>query len=188
MEGGGCNGYRPNDWGTGEGPRPVIYVSWNDARSYTNWLSGKTGARYRLLSESEWEYVAQGGTTEPFHTGSTISTEQANYNGNYVYGWGRKGLYRKGAVPTMSFPANGFGLYEMHGNVWEWTGDCWNASYVGKPPDGSMWESGDCGRRVLRGGSWFNAPWLLRSAARNRNTADSRYYDFGFRVARDLDP
>ena len=188
VEGGGCGGYLPNDWGTGEAPRPVVSVSWNDARRYAQWLSNKTGARYRLPSESEWEYAARGGTAGPFHTGSTISTSQANYNGEYAYGSGRKGLYRKGTVRVMSFPANGFGLFDVHGNVWEWVGDCWNADYAGAPADGGAWESGHCDRRVLRGGSWVNAPWLLRSAARNRNAADARYYDFGFRVVRELAP
>ena len=196
---GGCGGYRPDDKGWGRGRRPVISVSWNDAQSYVRWLSRKTGKGYRLLSESEWEYVARAGTSGPFHTGSTISTDQANYNGGFTYGSGRdgdyrrEGDYRRRTVPVGSFPANGFGLHDVHGNVGEWVEDCWNGSYVGAPADGSAWESGDCGSRGLRGGSWSVAPWHLRSAARVR--LDSGYQDdtgyrsddVGFRVARTLD-
>ena len=185
---GGCNGYRPNDRGWGRGQRPVIYVSWDDAQSYVAWLSNTTGHAYRLLSESEWEYVARAGTSTPFHYGATISTDQANYNGNYTYGSGRKGVDRRQTVPVGSFPANAFGLHDVHGNVWEWTQDCWNGSYSGAPSDGSAWESGNCGRRVLRGGSWGSAPRLLRSAYRDRNNADVRGSSYGFRVSRMLTP
>jgi len=185
---GGCNGYSPDDRGWGRGNRPVINVSWEDAQSYLKWLSGKTGKSYRLLSESEWEYVARAGTTTPFHYGSTISTEQANYDGNYTYGSGAKGAYRKKTVPVGSFPPNAFGLHDVHGNVWEWTHDCWNDNYQGAPNDGSAWESGDCSRRVLRGGSWSNDPWILRSALRLRYTVGYRNIDYGFRVARTLTP
>ena len=133
---------------------PVVCVNWEDARSYAEWLSGETGARYRLLSESEWEYAARAGTSGPFHFGSTISTDQANYHGDYTYGFGRKGVYREATVPVGSFPANGFGLHDMHGNVSEWVEDCWHYSYSGAPTDGSAWTTGgDCPLRVLRGGS-----------------------------------
>ena len=187
VRGGGCGGYRPDDRGWGRGRRPVIEVIWNDAKSYVRWLIGKTGKRYRLLSESEWEYAARAGTRTPFHTGRTISTDQANYSGNYTYGSGRKGVYRKKTVPVGSFDANGFGLHDMHGNVWEWVEDCWNGSYAGAPSDGRAWESGSCGRRVSRGGSWYNSPWYLRSADRSRVDSGVRISYNGFRVARTLD-
>ena len=181
---GGCGGYRPSDRGWGRGNRPVINVSWNDVQSYVRWLSQKTGHAYRLLSESEWEYVARAGTETPFHFGSTISTDQANYNGNYTYGTGRKGVHREKTLSVGSFSANGWGVHDMHGNVWEWVEDCWNDSYVDAPYDGSAWASGDCRSRVVRGGSWFSYPRYLRSAFRYRNTSDNRYNVIGFRVTR----
>ena len=173
---------------TQDGSHPVACVSWKDARSYVNWLSRKTGKPYRLLSESEWEYVARAGTTGPFHFGSTISTDQANYNGNYTYGSGRTGVYREETVPVGRFPANRFGLHDVHGNVWEWVQDCWHDSYEGAPTDGDAWTSGgDCSLRVLRGGSWSYDPGFLRSASRGRVTPGYRVSSFGFRVARKLD-
>ena len=187
---GGCGGHRPSDEGWGRGRRPAINVNWDDAKTYVSWLSEKTGKQYRLLSEAEWEYAARGGTTTPFHFGSTISTLQANYNGNYMYGGGVKGVYRERTVTVGSFPANGFGLHDVHGNVWEWVKDCWNASYAGAPEGGSARMSGDCSNRVLRGGSWNVRPWDLRSADRNRfrSRAGNRFSDDGFRVARTLTP
>ena len=183
---GGCEGYRPDDqWGRYE--HPVIYVSWKDAKGYVEWLRRKTGKRYRLLSEAEWEYVARAGTTTPFHTGRTISTEQANYDGNYTYGSGRRGVYRERTTPVGSFEPNGFGVYDVHGNVWEWVEDCSNSSYRRAPTDGSAWLRGNCDRRVLRGGSWDYDPQNLRSASRNRITSGIRYSYVGFRVARTLD-
>ena len=185
---GGCGGYRPDDRGLGRGRRPVMNVSWEDAQSYVEWLSGRTEHRYRLLSESEWEYVARAGTTGPFHTGATISTDQANYDGRYIYGPGRMGVYRRQTLPVGSFPANGFGLHDVHGNVWEWVQDCWNDRYTGAPSDGSAWESGSCSLRSLRGGSWSDGPWVLRSANRSWNGTGFRIDFFGFRVARTLTP
>ena len=192
VDGGGCNGHFPDDKGWGRGRRPAIHVSWDDAQAYVSWLSRKTGKQYRLLSESEWEYAARAGTTGPFHFGETISTAQANYNGNYTYGPGRKGVFRQKTVPVGSFPGNAFGLHDMHGNVWEWVEDCWHDSYDsywGAPSDGSAWTTGgDCSRRVLRGGSWILRPGGLRSAYRIRNSSGTRYYSLGFRVSRTLTP
>ena len=183
---GGCS-HNPGDRGWGRGDRPVINVSWKDAREYVGWLSRKTGAEYRLLSESEWEYVARAGTSGPFHFGSTISPGQANYDGSYVYGSGRKGRYRKRTEPAGSFPPNAFGLHDVHGNVREWVEDCWHGSYRGAPSNGSAWTgSGDCGKRVLRGGSWYDEPRLLRSALRFGVTTGFRSRYAGFRVARTL--
>ena len=184
---GGCGGYTPeNPSGWSKGRNPVMRVSWDDAQAYVSWLSRKTGAKYRLLSEAEWEYAARAGTTTPFSFGSTISTSQANYDGNYTYGSGVKGEYRQKTTPTGSFSANSFGLYDMHGNVWEWTQDCWNDSYSGAPKNGSAWTSGDCSRRVVRGGSWLDYPQYFRSAVRFGIGTSYRDFSFGFRVARTL--
>ncbi len=188
VAGGGCNGYRPGDNGWGRSRRPVINVSWKDAQAYVRWLSEQTGEAYRLLSEAEWEYVARAGTTTPFHFGETISTDQANYAGDFTYGSGRKGEDREKTVPVGGFPANAFGLYDVHGNVWEWTQDCWHKSYAGAPSNGGAWERGACSLRVVRGGSWSSLPWYLRSAFRSRDTAWNRDYYSGFRLARTLTP
>ena len=187
---GGCNGYRPDGRGWGRGRRPAINMSWNDAKAYVAWLSRKTGERYRLLSEAEWEYAARAGTTGPFHFGSTISTAQANYNGDYSYGAGHKGVYRKKTVPVGSFPANGFGLHDVHGNVWEWAEDCWHTSYAGAPTDGRAWVwGGDCEKRVVRGGGWLTSfPRVLRSAYRGWSSSESRDDSSGFRIARTVTP
>ena len=188
VAGGGCNGYRPRDFGWGRGRRPVIDVRWKDAKSYVEWLSQKTGQTYRLLSEAEWEYAARGGTTGPFHFGSTISTDLANYDGDYTYGTGGKGVDRGKTVRAGTFPANGFGLHDVHGNVWEWVEDCWHKDYSGAPADGSAWIDGDCWDRVLRGGSWYGKPRVLRSANRSWNSAGIRDDLNGFRIARTLTP
>ena len=176
VSGGGCGGRRPGDRGWGRGKRPVINVSWGDAQAYVAWLSRKAGEEYRLLSESEWEYVARAGTPGPYHFGSRISPSRANYGRN-------KGK----TVPVGSYPANDFGLYDVHGNVQEWVEDCWNRGYRGAPTDGSAWESGDCFRRVTRGGSWNGEPRDVRSASRDRPLR-LRVSDAGFRVARTLTP
>jgi formylglycine-generating enzyme required for sulfatase activity len=163
---GGCKGYKPSDQGWGRERRPVINVSWDDAKEYAAWLSRKTGKTYRLLSEAEREYVTRAGTTTPFWWGSSISTSQANYNGRFTYGGGAQGEFRQKTLPVDSFQPNPWGLYQVHGNVWNWLEDCWNESYQGAPSDGSAWTSGDCSKRVVRGGSWSSDPQLLRSAFR----------------------
>ena len=184
----GVCSHNPPDAGWGRGDRPVINVSWNDAKEYVRWLSRKTGEDYRLLSESEWEYAARAGTTGPFHFGTTITPDQANYDGRYTYGTGRKGRYRQRTVPVGSFFPNAFGLHDVHGNVREWVEDCWHGSHRGAPVDGSAWMSGgDCGARVLRGGSWGRRPRFLRSADRDRDATGYRGIIVGFRVSRTLD-
>ncbi|MGD0026303.1 MAG: SUMF1/EgtB/PvdO family nonheme iron enzyme [Xanthobacteraceae bacterium] len=183
---GGCNGYRPNDAGWGRGRQPVINVSWNDAKAYVAWLSKKTSKPYRLLSEAEREYVTRAGTTTPFWWGNSISTSQANYNGDLTYGNGVKGEKRGRTVPVDSFAPNPWGLYQVHGNVWDRTEDCYHDSYQGVPADGSAWTSGDCNLRVVRGGSWYDNPASLRSANRGRNTTGFRSSNLGFRVGRTL--
>ena len=184
---GGCGGYRPHDQGWGRGDRPVVKVSWNDAQLYVQWLSRSSGQRYRLLTESEWEYVARAGTKTPFHTGGTITAQQANFDGSlgYPQQLNESGLYRRQTVPVGSFAPNGFGLYDVHGNVWEWVQDCYG-DYSAAPSDGSAVEGDGC-ERVLRGGSWLEFSSFLRSAKRGSFNASSRFYnDYGFRVARAL--
>ena len=175
---GGCDGYRPGDYGWGRGTRPVILMDWNDAQAYVAWLSRKTGRSYRLLSESEWEYVARAGTTTRYHTGDTITPSQANYY------YGPDSSLQ--TVEVGSYAANAFGLHDVHGNVWEFTRDCWNRSYTGAPTDGSARETGDCDRRVVRGGSWLNNSRDLRSAFRFWFRTGFRLSNYGFRVARTL--
>lgn len=178
---------RPDDKGWGRGGRPVIHISWEDAVAYTEWLSGETGKRYRLPTEAEWEYAARAGTTTPFSTGECITTDQANYSGNYDYaGCGAKtGVYRKATVEAGSLPPNPWGLHEVHGNVLEWVQDCYVDSYEGAPTDGTPREvDGTCERRVLRGGSWGNLPQDVRSANRIRDAPGSRGGNVGFRLAR----
>jgi formylglycine-generating enzyme required for sulfatase activity len=165
----------------------VINVSWEDAKAYIGWLSKQSGKPYRVPTEAEWEYAARAGTTTPFPFGATITTQQANCDGNYAYGGGSKGEYRQQMVAVRSFPANPWGLHEVPGNVWEWVEDCYHDSYQGAPQDGSAWTSGQCSTRVLRGGAWYNPPWELRSAVRIGYRSGSRSNTVGFRVARTLD-
>ena len=179
---GGCGGYRPDDRGWGRGQRPVVNVSWDDAQSYVAWLSRETGESYRLLSESEWEYVARAGTVTRFWWGDGIGRNRANCGGCGSRWDGES------TAPVGSFAANAFGLHDVHGNVFEWVQDCWNDSYAGSPGDGSAWESGECSRRVLRGGSWGDIPGLLRAADRVRDVTGYRDSNAGFRVARTFTP
>ena len=139
---------------------PVVCVSWEDAKAFAVWLSSQSGQDYRLLTEAEWEYAARAGTTTPFWWGSTITPAQANYNGNYVYkGGGAKGEYREQTVAVGEFAANLWGLYQVHGNVWEWCEDVWHENYKGAPSDGSAWLQGrNADWQVGRGGSWDSYP------------------------------
>jgi formylglycine-generating enzyme required for sulfatase activity len=171
-------------------------VSWHDAKAYVKWLEETTRRPYRLLSEAEWEYCCRArnemGNAPPFWWGTAITPAQANYDANYTYkGGGSKGEWRKGTVPVHSFDPNPWGLYQVHGNVWEWCEDVWHDTYDYKgtnaPSDGSAWiEGGDASRRVARGGSWFVHPAGLRAACRTRDTTDDRDNSCGFRVARIL--
>jgi len=163
--------------------RPVECVDWFDVVEFCDRLSRKTGRTYRLPSEAEWEYACRAGTTTPFHVGEIITTDLANYHGDYTYGQGAKGVYRKETTDVGSFPPNAYGLCDMHGNVWEWCLDHWHENYEGAPTDGSAWLTGDeQGARILRGGSWDNDPQFCRSAYRIRFDPDSTYYFIGFRV------
>ena len=166
--------------------RPVINVSWHDAQTYCDWLNRRLGLQsglYRLPSEAEWEYACRAGTTTPFNFGATISTDQANYDGNFTYGRGRKGLYREKTVPVGSLPANHWGLHEMHGNVDEWCEDAFGP-YPARATGATPLQHKDERWRVLRGGSWNNYPGVLRSAFRFRIAPELRNYNVGFRVAR----
>jgi formylglycine-generating enzyme required for sulfatase activity len=187
VAGGGCGGYRPDDTGWGRGRQPVINVSWNDAKTYARWLSGKSGQTYRLPSEAEWEYATRTGTTTPFWTGATISTEQANYDGT-VNRYGPNGENRQRTVAAGSLPANLWGLHEVHGNVWEWVEDCYQDRYKYTPADGSPWVLGGCLSRVVRGGSWYDFPQYLRAAGRVHFAPEFRSKGTGLRVARMLTP
>ncbi|MGA7428718.1 MAG: formylglycine-generating enzyme family protein [Rhodoplanes sp.] len=177
---GGCDHYKPSDSNWGRGKRPVINVSWNDAQAYISWLKRKTGRNYHLLSEAQREYVTRAGTSSPYSWGSTISPSQANYDA------GSRHKFNHQTAPVDSFQPNPWGLYQVHGNVWEWTEDCWNESYEGAPTDGSAWTSGDCNSRIVRGGSWEAQPRYLRSALRNLYIAVNRNPRYSFRVARPL--
>ena len=188
---GGCNAYRPGDYGWGTGKLPVINVSWTDAKAYVKWLSGKTGATYRLLSELEREYVARGCTSPscastPFWFGKEISPARANYDWRYSYDGSAKAQPPRRTVATDASEANPFGLLHVHGNVWEWVEDCWNGSLAGLPKDGAPRITGDCSRHVLRGGAWSAEPKDLRSAKRNWDVVGERRAEIGFRVARTL--
>ncbi len=173
---------RPNDRGWGRRGRPVVNVSWEDATAYASWLSEETGERYRLPSESEWEYAARAGSTTRYTWGDDIGRNRANCDGC------RSRWDDDRTAPAGSLEANAWGLHDMHGNVWEWVEDCGHENYARAPRDGSAWTSGgNCGRRVLRGGSWNNYPRYLRSALRYGHDAEIRTSNIGFRVARTLD-
>ncbi|GCL56176.1 hypothetical protein NIES3806_35350 [Microcystis aeruginosa NIES-3806] len=161
---------------------PVESVNWYQATEFCKRLSRETTGEYRLPSEAEWEYACRAGTTTPFYFGETITGELANYNAGYTYAGEAKGEYRNETTPVGQFPPNAFGLYDMHGNVWEWCADTWHDNYDGAPTDGSVWtEKGNDNCSPLRGGSWFNSPDICRSASRYLN--DRRgFYDLGFRV------
>ena len=149
--------------------RPVENVDWAQAREFCRRLRHRTGKNYHLPSEARWEYACRADTTTPFHSGTTLTTELANCNGTYSYGDGPKGRYQRKTVEVASFPANAWGLHDMHGNVWEWCADHWHDTYNGAPADDSPWindKSNDAGIRLLRGGSWFVRPRNCRSAFR----------------------
>jgi formylglycine-generating enzyme required for sulfatase activity len=191
-----------SDEGWGGGKRPAINVNEQEFNNFLEWLRQKTGKQYRLLTEAEWEYAARAGTSTPYATGATLDTKQARA-GEEPWSPDAK------TAEVGSYPPNAFGLYDMHGNVWEWVADCWHENYDGAPQDGSQWMArlslagtplqkcapGDtnyhckesCDARVLRGGSWGSNANLVRSAARTKYPPSDRINYFGFRVARPLD-
>ena len=165
--------------------RPVDNVSWLDVSEFCNRLSQRTGRHYTLPSEAQWEYACRAGTSSPFHFGATITSALVNYDGSTTYADGPKGVYRRQTTPVGMFPANAWGLYDMHGNVWEWCLDHWHESYEGAPTDGSAWlndSASDEGIRLLRGGSWYDFPGYCRSAIRLRFRPDDADSLVGFRV------
>ena len=170
---GECGNYLPSDWAWGRGRKPVININWEDAKSYVKWISEKTNQRYRLLSESEWEYVARAGATKQFGAGIVTSGVNA-FN------------IRRGTSVVGSFPPNAFGLYDILGNVAEWTEDCWNKTYVGAPTSGNAWEAGRCRKKVVRGGAWNSHYTRVHISERSGLGAGVRTFGSGFRVARDI--
>jgi len=158
---------------------PVVHVSWQDAQAFIAWLNQTKGpndrGRYRLPTEAEWEYAARAGTTTRYSFGNQISRSNAQYDSQSI-------------AVVGSHPPNAWGLVDMHGNAWEWVEDCWYDSYAGHPGTGGVRTGGNCSNRVLRGGSWYYGPYLLRSAGRHSDTPVSRGNDLGFRVARTLAP
>jgi formylglycine-generating enzyme required for sulfatase activity len=179
LKDGGCNGYRPSDDRFGRENRPVIYVNWHDAKAYVTWLARHTGKPYRLLTEAEWEYIARAGTTTAWQCGNEFECVRTRA----WFGGNSGGFTHVGG----EVPANGFGLSDVMGNVWEWVEDCYRDSYAGAPTDGTAVTSGDCGQRVMRGGSWLTNPRELRSAYRSRDTVERRRNSYSLRVARALD-
>ena len=182
---------KPGDQTWGRLTRPVINVTQADAKAYATWLSTQTGKTYRLPSEAEWEYAARAGTRTRYSWGDGINCGQARYDRHSFPGdVGECSDRLDGTVPVGSFAANGFGLFDMHGNVYEWVEDCYVDSYAGAPIDGSARRSG-CGSDVLavvRGGSWYTHPRFLRCALRDWSTPSYRFADFGFRLVQDLNP
>ena len=181
----------PEDRGWGRGRRPVIHVDWQDATAYAEWLSAQTGGAYRLPTEAEWEYAARAGTTGPFWTGPCLQTDQANYDGTKDYGncgsRTKTGVYRQQTLPVGSLKPNPWGLYDVAGNVWEWTCSGYDEPYGGGEKTCTSKNDAKTAR-VLRGGAWGNDPRDLRSADRDWGVTGNRYYSLGFRVARTLSP
>jgi formylglycine-generating enzyme required for sulfatase activity len=168
-----------SSWGREK--QAAINVSWDDAQQYVSWLSALTGQPYRLLSEAEWEYVARAGTTTAYSFG-----DDPAMLGDYGWYSGNSGSQ---AHPVGEKKPNAFGLYDMHGNVWQWVEDCYHEDYKGAPENGSAWkQDADCSSRVVRGGSWGSNPEILRSASRFGNPSFGRYFTLGFRVGRTLKP
>ena len=175
-----------NDGGWGRGNRPVINVNWNDAKAYVKWLSNKTGKRFRLPSEAEWEYAARAGSATKYSFGNRESDlcDYANH-ADHRNKTCSDGADRQSAT-VGRYRANAFGLFDMHGNVWEWVEDCYYRRYQGGPSDGSAWTNGTCEYRVLRGGSWYNLPKFARSAFRGWNMPARQFTYYGIRVAQDI--
>ena len=177
---------RPNDEGWGRGRRPVINVSWHDTQVFVSWLSKRTWRPYRLLTEAEWEYTARAGTTTAFSTGKTITTDRANFSGNGVYDSNSTGQHRSRTMEVGSFPANLWGLHDMHGNVGEWVEGCYAETYTAAPFVGvTALDEAPC-RSIVRGGSWADPPQRQRSAYRTWYDTNFSEDVVGFRVARTL--
>lgn len=162
---------------------PVENVSWSNAISFCEELATQTGRNYTLPSETQWEYCCRAGTTTAFHFGESINSELVNYNGNYTYALVHTQAFRQKTVPVGSLMPNAYGLYDMHGNVWEWCLDDWHTNYNGAPDNQKHWVSSRINRwKVIRGGSWNTSPHDCRSASRNLHMAHSVSKDIGFRL------
>lgn len=186
VETGGCGGRRPDDHGWGRGDRPVVDVSWEDVQGYLSWLSEKTGKRYRLPTEAEWEYAARAGTTTPYPWGRWPSHDFSNYGKETCCNGTTEGRDEwLTTAPVGRFPANRFGLHDMIGNVYEWVEDCFVAGYAEARSDGAPVRTKDC-KHVIRGSAWYSDPLRVRVAYRAWQTPDRRDKVIGFRVARDL--
>jgi formylglycine-generating enzyme required for sulfatase activity len=179
VRGGGCTDM-PRMAASVTDMTPVHNVHWNDAVAYATWLSKRTGQKYRLPTEAEWEYAARGGTAGRYWWGETVGVANANCENC-------GGTYERSLpLPVGSFKPNPLGLFDMNGGVAEWVADCWNNNYKGAPADGGAWVQGDCRKRVLRGGSWRNDADSMSVTARLNYDVDVRYLANGFRIARDL--
>jgi formylglycine-generating enzyme required for sulfatase activity len=166
--------------------KPVEKVSWYEACEFCQRLSELTGLKIRLPSEAEWEYACRAGTTTPFYCGETLTTDLANYKADFGYGKGEAGISRYQTTDVGSFPPNGFGLYDLHGNVWEWCADTWHDNYDHAPNDGSIWEEKENDPqklpRVLRGGSWDDTAYYCRAAVRLWTSPMVKGKLIGFRI------
>jgi formylglycine-generating enzyme required for sulfatase activity len=194
---GACNGYVPDDAGFGRGERPAVNLSWNDGYAYLHWLNRKLGMdweradRYTYLTEAEWEYAAfagtQGSTFAPYQSGQDIFTDTANFNGLDLRRDAGLGRYLGATMPVGTYPANAWGLHDMHGNVWEWVEDCYRDRHTAMPNDGRAWLEGPCGARVMKGGSYADPMPELRAANRLPVRPEDRSPRFGLRLAVRLD-
>jgi formylglycine-generating enzyme required for sulfatase activity len=178
---------RPPDEGWGRGKRPVINITYWSAMEYCIWLQKRTGWNIRLPTEAEWEYACRAGTGTPFWTGDIINTEQANFDGNYTYNGSPKGERRGQTTPVDLFPPNPWGLYDMHGNVWEWCASIYAEVYSGQEQQDAGCNRDNLEERVVRGGSWYNVPGGLRSASRNKMGPNYHYLRIGFRILREAE-
>ena len=178
LEAGACTRV-PDDHKWGRGRRPVMNVSFQDAEDYVRWLSDRTGQTYRLPTEAEWEYAARGRTTTEYSWGDRVGTDNANCRTCAP-------TISHRTFPVGSYRTNPFGLYDVHGNVWEWVQDCWNPTHEGAPSDASARLTGDCRYRVTRSGSWYYVSTNLRSAYRSKFNARAFSYGIGIRVVREL--
>ncbi|PHS79151.1 MAG: hypothetical protein COB59_03130 [Rhodospirillaceae bacterium] len=179
FDAGACGDKMPDDHDWGRGNRPVINITWAQANGYLAWISEKTGKTYRLPTEAEWEYAAKAGSITEYWWGDDIGSEQANCRNCAP-------LISHQSLPVDSFKPNAWGLYNVHGNVWEWVADCWNADHKQATTDGTARLTGDCRQRVMRSGSWYYFSKNLRSAWRFKNDGRVKSYGIGFRVLREL--
>jgi len=177
---------KPADETWGREDHPVINVSYWSAMEYCYWLSKRSGRNVSLPTEAEWEFACRAGTTTPFWTGVTITTEQANFDGNYTYGGSSKGRSLGRTSPIDSYPPNPWGLHDMHGNVWEWCSSVFSEEYAGLEFQDAGDDQDDLRERVVRGGSWHNVPGGLRSASRNKLRPNYHYLRVGFRIVREI--